>query len=64
MGIEPDHIHGVGDEIGKGIDIIIQDFAVPVIDDILYSTYVDTALLNDRFHSLDNGLWGRITFDP
>ena len=49
VGVEPDHVDGVGDEVGQGVDIIVQQFAVPVVNDIFDAADVDAGLLNDLF---------------
>ena len=30
VGVEPDHVDGVGDEVGQGVDVVVQQFTVPV----------------------------------
>ena len=49
VGVEPDHVDGVGDEVGKGVDIVVQQFAVPVVNNVFDAADVDAGLLNNLF---------------
>ncbi len=39
--IETDHVHGIGDEVGKRVYVVEIVLAIPIIDQVLDPSYVE-----------------------
>src|SRR5947209_7078894 len=62
-GIEADDIDGVGDEVGEGVDVVVEKRAVAVVDDVLDAADVNAGLLHDAFGGGDDFGGRRVGFD-
>ena len=61
--VEADDVGGVGDEVREGVDIVIDEAAVAVVDHVFDAADVDGSAPHDRFASADDVVGRRVAFD-
>src|ERR1700729_4080217 len=46
-GIEADHVHAVGNEVRKRVDVVVEALSVAIVGDVLDATDLDAGVLHD-----------------
>jgi len=59
--IKAENLRRVGNKIGKGIDIVINDGAIAIVDDVFNAAYFDLCSTDDFFNCLNYFLRRRVT---
>src|SRR4029077_10836124 len=59
--IKAKNLQRVRNKIGKGINVVINNAAIAIVDDVFNAAHVDLRGTDDFFNCLNYFLWGRVT---
>src|SRR6476659_7515173 len=59
--IKAKNLKRVRNKIGKGINVVINNAAIAIVDDVFNAANVDLGGTNDFFNCINYFLWGRVT---